>query len=148
MEVQGDFTRNSLIGTCPIYDDDDGGNALCFCCAQYASASRCFTNIKGLTCTVPLKNRYYCCPPFTVLGIEAPRSSAAQLCFCLSHPSKVRGLNRSRGKVGFCRLLSICSSSLHYIRVGLGRQTCPLRRTGGKIVINSSLIGIAVSNSA
>lgn len=128
----------------PVYDDVDGSNTLCFCCA---SASRCFTNMRGLTCTMLLKKYVLLLPPFTVLGIEVPRSSAAQLCFCLSHPSEVRGWNRSGGKVGFCRLLSVFAA-LHCVQVGLGRQTCNLRGTGGKIVINSSLIGVAVSNSA
>lgn len=125
-------------------------------CALCAKISRCFTNIKGLTCTMLLTNRYYYCPLLHGWGIEIPRSTTAQLCnayawreeFTLSHPTAARGLNVARGKLSTCILLSVCSSPFSYIQVCFARQTCNLRGTGGKVVINSSLIGIAVSNSA
>lgn len=150
-------SREASLGTvqlehAPVYYGD--GNALCFCCAPCASASRCFTNIKGLTCTMLLKNRCHYCPPLQSWELGYHRVQQLSCAFAwreelaLSHLSAARGLGRAGGKVAFCRVLSVCSSSLHCIQVGLGRQTCSLRGTGGKIVINSSLIGIAVSNSA
>lgn len=127
-----------------------------FCHGLCAKISRCFPNIKGLTCTMPLTNRCYYCPFLHAWGIEVLKSTTAQLCKAfawreelgLSHPSAARGLNAARGKLWYPRPAECLQLTLSYIQICFGRQTCNLRGTGGKVVINSSLIGIAVSNSA